>query len=178
MTTQAINPTLDPRLSFDATKALTAIGRVADVPAMVVVNPAMPANTLGEFISDLKAKPGKSYASPGNGTPNHLASERFKRAAGVDALHVPYKGGAPAVQHVMAGQVQFMVILAPEAMPPGQGGQAAQPGHHPATAFTHVAGPAHGVRVGRQGLWAGGLVRAAGTGRHAQKTWWPGSTPR
>ncbi|RYF64037.1 MAG: tripartite tricarboxylate transporter substrate binding protein, partial [Comamonadaceae bacterium] len=117
MTTQAINPTLYPRLSFDATKELTAIGRVADVPAMIVVHPGVPANNMAEFISYLKANPGKSYASPGNGTPNHLASELFKRAAGVDALHVPYKGGAPAVQDVMAGQVQFMVILAPEAMP-------------------------------------------------------------
>lgn len=117
MTTQAINPTLFPRLSFDATKELTAIGRVADVPAMVVVNPSVPANTMAEFQRYLKANPGKSYASPGTGTPNHLATELFKRSAGVEALHVPYKGGAPAVQDLMAGQVQFMVILAPEAMP-------------------------------------------------------------
>lgn len=117
MTTQAINPTLYPRLSFDATQELTAIGRVADVPAMIVVNPSVPATNVSEFVSYLKANPGKSYASPGNGTPNHLATELFKRAAGVDALHVPYKGGAPAVQDVMAGQVQFMLILAPEAMP-------------------------------------------------------------
>ena len=117
MTTQAINPTLFPKLSFDATKELTAIGRVADVPAMIVVNPTVPANTLPEFQRYLKANPDKSYASPGNGTPNHLATELFKRAAGVEALHVPYKGGAPAVQDLMAGQVQFMLILAPEAMP-------------------------------------------------------------
>ena len=117
MTTQAINPTLFPRLSFDATKELTAIGRVADVPAMVVVHPSVPANNMAEFQRYLKANPGKSYASPGTGTPNHLATELFKRSAGVDALHVPYKGGAPAVQDLMAGQVQFMVILAPEAMP-------------------------------------------------------------
>jgi len=117
MTTQAINPTLFPKLSFDATKELTAIGRVADVPAMVVVHPSVPATSMAEFQRYLKANPGKSYASPGNGTPNHLATELFKRAAGVEALHVPYKGGAPAVQDLMAGQVQFMLILAPEAMP-------------------------------------------------------------
>jgi len=94
LTTQAINPTLFPKLSFDATKELTAVGRVADVPAMIAVNPAVPAKNLAEFQSYLKANPGRNYASPGAGTPNHLATELFKKAAGVQALHIPYKGGA------------------------------------------------------------------------------------
>lgn len=117
LTTQAINPTLFPKLSFDASKELTAVGRVADVPAMVAVHPAVPAKNLVEFQSYLKSNPGRNYASPGAGTPNHLATELFKRAAGVQAVHIPYKGGAPAVQDLMAGQVDFMLILAPEAMP-------------------------------------------------------------
>lgn len=117
MTTQAINPVLYPKLSFDASKDLTAIGRVADVPAMVAVNPAVPATNIAEFQRFLKANPGRNYASPGSGTPNHLATELFKKAAGVEVVHIPYKGGAPAVQDLMAGQVDFMLILAPEAMP-------------------------------------------------------------
>ncbi|RYF70443.1 MAG: tripartite tricarboxylate transporter substrate binding protein [Comamonadaceae bacterium] len=117
MTTQAINPVLYPKLPFDASKELTAIGRVADVPAMIAVNPSVPATNVPEFLRFLKANPGRNYASPGAGTPNHLATELFKRAAGVEVTHIPYKGGAPAVQDLMAGQVDFMLILAPEAMP-------------------------------------------------------------
>jgi tripartite-type tricarboxylate transporter receptor subunit TctC len=117
LTTQAINPTLFPKLSFDATKELTAVGRVADVPGMIAVNPNVPAKNLAEFQAYLKANPGRNYASPGAGTPNHLATELFKKAAGVQAVHIPYKGGAPAVQDLMAGHVDFMLILAPEAMP-------------------------------------------------------------
>jgi tripartite-type tricarboxylate transporter receptor subunit TctC len=117
MTTQAINPVLYPKLSFDASKELTAIGRVADVPAMIAVNPSVPATNVQEFVRYLKANPGRNFASPGAGTPNHLATELFQRAAGVTVTHIPYKGGAPAVQDLMAGQVDFMLILAPEAMP-------------------------------------------------------------
>ncbi|WP_326539476.1 Bug family tripartite tricarboxylate transporter substrate binding protein [Pseudorhodoferax sp.] len=117
LTTQAINPTLFPKLSFDATRELTAIGRVADVPGMVAVHPGVPAKDMAEFLAYLKANPGRNYASPGAGTPNHLATELFKKAAGVQATHIPYKGGAPAVQDLMAGQVDFMLILAPEAAP-------------------------------------------------------------
>ncbi|MEJ8845605.1 tripartite tricarboxylate transporter substrate binding protein [Variovorax rhizosphaerae] len=117
MTTQAINPVLYPKLPFDASKELTAIGRVADVPAMLAVNPSVPATNVPEFLRYLKANPGRNYASPGAGTPNHLATELFKRAADVEVTHIPYKGGAPAVQDLMAGQVDFMLILAPEAMP-------------------------------------------------------------
>ncbi|MFZ4288594.1 tripartite tricarboxylate transporter substrate binding protein [Variovorax sp. HJSM1_2] len=117
LTTQAINPTLFPKLPFDATKELTAVGRVADVPGMIAVNPNVPAKNLAEFLSYLKANPGRNYASPGAGTPNHLATELFLKAAGVQAVHIPYKGGAPAVQDLMAGHVDFMLILAPEAMP-------------------------------------------------------------
>ena len=123
MTTQAINPTLFPKLAFDATKELTAIGRVADVPAMVAVHPAVPAQNMAEFQRYLKANPNKSYASPGTGTPNHLATELYKKNAGVFAVHIPYRGGAPAVQDLMAGQVDFMLILAPEAMPLAKSGR-------------------------------------------------------
>ena len=117
LTTQSINPTLFPKLSFDATKELTAVGRVADVPGMIAIHPSVPAKNTTEFLAYLKANPNRNYASPGAGTPNHLATELFKKAAGVQALHIPYKGGAPAVQDLMAGQVDFMLILAPEAMP-------------------------------------------------------------
>ena len=73
---------------------------------------------MAELTAYVKSKPGGvSYASAGNGTPSHLGMESYKKLTGLDAVHVPYKGGAPALQELMGGQVQLMMALAPEAMP-------------------------------------------------------------
>jgi len=78
----------------------------------------VPAKTMAELAAYMKSKPGSvSYASAGNGTPSHLGMESYKKLTGLDAVHVPYKGGAPALQELMGGQVQVMMALAPEAMP-------------------------------------------------------------
>jgi tripartite-type tricarboxylate transporter receptor subunit TctC len=91
---------------------------VAKIPSVVVVNPQLPVKSMGELTAYLKANPGKvSYGSAGSGAPSHLAMELYKRAAGVDVAHVPYKGGAPALQDLMAGNVQVMIALVSEAMP-------------------------------------------------------------
>jgi tripartite-type tricarboxylate transporter receptor subunit TctC len=90
----------------------------------VVVHPSVPVKTMAELGAYLKANPGKvSYASAGNGTPSHLGMEFYKRQNGVDPVHVPYKGGAPALQEMMGGQVQVMMALVPEAMPIVKGGR-------------------------------------------------------
>ena len=91
---------------------------VVIITSILVVNPAVPAHSVRELIDLAKAKPGTlSYASTGNGTPTHLAAELFKHMAGVDIVHVPYKGGAPAAVDLLAGQVQLSFISAPAVMP-------------------------------------------------------------
>ncbi len=97
---------------------LTPIVSIARQSNVLVVHPALPVNNVKELVAYLKANPGKvSYASAGAGSPAHLAAELFKLQAGVDMLHVPYKGAAPAIQDVMGGNVQVMFAAAPSALP-------------------------------------------------------------
>ncbi len=115
----AVNPGLyGARLPYDPLKDLTPVLLAATVASVVVVHPQVPAKTMAELGTYLKANQGKvSYASAGNGTPSHLGMEYYKKANGFDPVHVPYKGGAPALQELMGGQVQLMMALVPEAMP-------------------------------------------------------------
>lgn len=119
MTGLAVNPGLyGPRLQYDPNKELTPVALVGSVPSIVVVHPDVPAKTMTELSAYAKAHPGKlNYGSAGNGTPSHLAVEYYKRQNGVDAAHIAYKGGAPALQDLMAGNVQMMIAIAPEALP-------------------------------------------------------------
>jgi tripartite-type tricarboxylate transporter receptor subunit TctC len=119
LTGLAVNPGLyGPKLSYNPQKDLVPVLLAATVPSAVVVHPSVPAKTMAELATYLKNNPGKvSYASAGNGTPSHLGMEYYKRQNGVDPVHVPYKGGAPALQEVAGGQVQVMMALVPEAMP-------------------------------------------------------------
>jgi tripartite-type tricarboxylate transporter receptor subunit TctC len=121
----SVNPGLyGARLPYNVQKDLVPIVLAATVPSVVVVHPSLPVKTMAELGAYLKSKPGAiSYASAGNGTPSHLGMEYYKRAIGVDPVHVPYKGGAPALQEVMGGQVPLMMALVPEAMPMVKGGR-------------------------------------------------------
>jgi tripartite-type tricarboxylate transporter receptor subunit TctC len=114
----AVNPGLYPKLPYNTQKDLTPISLAATVPSAVVVHPSVPVKNMAELAAYLKSRPGQvSYASAGAGTPSHLGMEYYKKANGFDPVHVPYKGGAPALQEVMGGQVQLMMALVPEAMP-------------------------------------------------------------
>jgi tripartite-type tricarboxylate transporter receptor subunit TctC len=114
----AVNPGLYPKLPYNPQTDLMPIVLAATVPSAVVVHPSVPAKNMSELAAYLKSKPGQvSYASAGAGTPSHLGMEYYKRANGFDPVHVPYKGGAPALQEVMGGQTQLMMALVPEAMP-------------------------------------------------------------
>jgi tripartite-type tricarboxylate transporter receptor subunit TctC len=105
--TLAIAPALYRNLSYDPRHAFAPISLVSRGAIIAAVNAQVPARTLQEFIALAKKEPGKlSYASAGSGTPPHLAAELFKTVAGVDLLHVPYKGGAPAISDLAGGQVQ------------------------------------------------------------------------
>ena len=121
----AVNPGLyGPRLQYNPLKDLAPIVLAATVPSVVVVHPSVPVKNMAELGAYLKSKPGEvSYASAGAGTPSHLGMEYYKRANGFDPVHVPYKGGAPALQDVMGGQAQLMMALVPEAMPMVKGGR-------------------------------------------------------
>jgi tripartite-type tricarboxylate transporter receptor subunit TctC len=116
--THAINQSLYRNLSYDAVRDFVAITLVANTPNVLVLNPAVPARSVQELIALAKARPGAlNYASPGNGTPPHLAAEIFKNMAGVSITHVPYKGSAPAMTDLLGGQVQMMIANAPVVLP-------------------------------------------------------------
>src|SRR5687768_2131651 len=119
VTNYAINAPLQPaQVTYSLEKDFAPIAIVGNVPLMLVVNPSVPATSLQQFIQLAKAKPGQlTFASSGNGSTEHLAGELFKKLAGVDMLHVPYKGGAPAVADVMGGQVNAMVATTPNVLP-------------------------------------------------------------
>jgi len=107
--THALNPALYKKMPYDPVKDFAPISLLVVVPNVLVVNPDFPAHSVAELIALLKAKPGEySYASSGNGTPLHLSGELFKTMAGVDMVHVPYKGAGPALIDVMGGHVPIM----------------------------------------------------------------------
>jgi tripartite-type tricarboxylate transporter receptor subunit TctC len=105
-TNHAVNPSLFAKLPYDPEKAFAPVSLLALFPNMLVVHPAFPVNSVRQLIEKAKAEPGKlAFASSGNGSAQHLAAELFRQRAGLDMVHVPYKGGGPALIDVMAGQV-------------------------------------------------------------------------
>jgi tripartite-type tricarboxylate transporter receptor subunit TctC len=115
--THAINASLYSKMPFDHVKDFVPITLVAAVPNVLIVNPSVAAKSVQELIALAKAKPGQlSFASSGNGTSIHLSGELFKTMAGVDMVHVPYKGSAPALTDLMGGQVNLMFDNLPSAL--------------------------------------------------------------
>jgi tripartite-type tricarboxylate transporter receptor subunit TctC len=105
-----INPWLYSKLPFDIEKDLVPVAQAASVPMVLVVNPEVKANNVREFIALAKANPGKlNHATPGTGTPQHIAFEVFNHAAGINVTHVPYKGTGPALADLIGGQVQSAI---------------------------------------------------------------------
>ena len=117
ITTHAINASLYKKLPYDTIRDFTPITLVASSPLMLVVHPSLPAQSLKELIALAKSRPGQiPYASSGNGTILHLSGETFKTMAGIDLIHVPYKGSAPAVQALLAGEVALVFSTMPPAV--------------------------------------------------------------
>jgi tripartite-type tricarboxylate transporter receptor subunit TctC len=103
----AVNATFYESLNFDFIRDIAPVSGIVDLPLVMEVNPSFPAKTVPQFIAYAKANPGMlSMASPGTGSPNHVAGELFKMRTGVDMLHVPYRGDAPAIADLLGGQVQ------------------------------------------------------------------------
>jgi tripartite-type tricarboxylate transporter receptor subunit TctC len=108
------NPFLFSKMSFDPEKDLTPVASAAVVRPYLMVHPSLPVNSVQEFIAYARANPGKlSYGSAGNGSSLHLAGEMLKRDAKIEATHIPYKGAAPALNDLLAGQVQFLFDSGP-----------------------------------------------------------------
>lgn len=121
----AINTSLYPRLNYDPLKDLAPITLVGTVPNILIVNPSLPASSVKELITLAAKQPGKiAFASTGQGTSSHLSSELFKLMANVDLVHVPYKGGPPAVADLISGQVQMMFINMPTGLAHVKSGKA------------------------------------------------------
>jgi len=113
----AINATLYDRLNFNYLRDVVPVAGVMRYPLVMQVNPAFPAKSVAEFINYAKSNPGRiSYGSGGSGAVIHVATELFKMLAGVDMIHVPYRGGAPAMTDLMSGQVQVVFNPVPESM--------------------------------------------------------------
>jgi hypothetical protein len=114
----SVNPMLFKNVPYDFNRDFTSIIMVSDAPMLVVVNASSPFNNLKDLVSGMKAKPGQlTFGSPGTGSVNHMATEWLVAAAGAKALHVPYKGGAPAVSAVAGNEVVFTVAGLPGVLP-------------------------------------------------------------
>ena len=119
-----IAPAIYPKLPFDPLTSFAPVGGAVTTPLVVVVNPAVNARTTAELIGLLKAEPGKySYGSPGVGTVHHLAMELFKKQAGVNMVHIPYKGASAIIPDVISGQLPVAVISAPPALAQSRAGR-------------------------------------------------------
>src|SRR6187455_2315243 len=120
----AVNPSLYRKLPFDTLKDLAPISEIASSPSILVVHPSLPARTVRVLVALAKARPGQiDYASGGSGGSPHLATELFKKMAGINLTHVPYRGAGPALTDVLAGQVQVMFANSAPALPHTQAGR-------------------------------------------------------
>jgi tripartite-type tricarboxylate transporter receptor subunit TctC len=118
VSTISINPSLYPKLPFDTVKDLAPVSLIASTPSVLVVPANLPARSVKELIALAKAKPGQlNFGSAGSGTSHHLGGELFKVVSGIDIVHVPYKGTAPAVTDLVGGQVSMMIANTPAVLP-------------------------------------------------------------
>ena len=165
----AINATLYDKLNFNFIRDIAPVAGIIRVPNVMVVNPSVPAKTVPEFIAYAKANPGKvNMASAGNGTAPHVAGELFKMMTGVNMVHVPYRGGAPALTDLLGGQVQVMFASHGRVDRVHQGRQAARAGGDHRDALGGAAGHPDRGRF-RAGLRGELLVRHRRAQEHARR---------
>jgi tripartite-type tricarboxylate transporter receptor subunit TctC len=125
LSAHAINASFHPRLPYDTLKDFSCITQIVDIPGVLIAHPSLPVKTVKELVSLAKAKPGAiAYATGPIGTANHILGEALRIAAGIDIVHVPYKGLGPANQDLVAGRVPLVVNVVPEALPYIRSGKA------------------------------------------------------
>ena len=169
LSTHAVNPSLYAKMPYDAVKDFAPITLVAVTPNVLVVNASLPVNSAKEFIAYAKANSGKlAFGSGSNGSAGHLAGELFKVDTGTDIVHVPYKGGAPATQALLAGDTQFMFDNLANAMPQVKAGKLK------ALAVTTAQALEARARAADDG---GGRTRRASTSRRGSACFAPAGTP-
>jgi tripartite-type tricarboxylate transporter receptor subunit TctC len=113
-----INPSLQNNPTFDPIRDLAPVARLLVMPSILAVNNDVPAKTVAELIALAKAQPGKlTYASPGTGTPQHIAGEVLKRVAGIDIVHVPYRGGGATINDLLGGHIKVAFLSLSTAVP-------------------------------------------------------------
>src|SRR5713101_241601 len=116
LSSHTINPLLY-KLNYDVERDFTPVTLIVSVPQLIAAYPGAPAKTLREMVAAARERPGfYAYASPGSGTPGHIAAELLKLRTGINIVHVPYKGGGPAVADTIAGQVPYLFLTAPAAL--------------------------------------------------------------
>jgi tripartite-type tricarboxylate transporter receptor subunit TctC len=116
LSSHTINPLLY-KLNYDVERDFASVAILVSVPQLIAAGPGAPAKTLKEMVAAAKERPGlHAYASVGNGTPSHIAGELLKLKAGVNMVHIPYRGGGPAVADTLGGQVPFLIVTAPAAL--------------------------------------------------------------
>ncbi|MBL8287984.1 MAG: tripartite tricarboxylate transporter substrate binding protein [Rubrivivax sp.] len=116
LSSHTINPAIYPKLPFDTAKDFEPVGTIASLPQILVAHPGFPASSVAELIKVAKERPGAlQFASVGNGSPGHLAGELFNLRTGTQITHVPYRGGGPAVNDVLGGQVPLLWVSIPAA---------------------------------------------------------------
>jgi tripartite-type tricarboxylate transporter receptor subunit TctC len=122
--THAINVSLFSKLPYDPVRDFAPVSLLVSVPNVLLVHPSVPANSVQELVALAKARPGTlNFASPGSGTSGHMSAELFKSLAGIDIVHVPYKGPGPALQDLVAGQVNMLFDTVASSMPQVRGGK-------------------------------------------------------
>ena len=169
-TTFVVNPTLYPHLAYDPVKGFTPITGLVQINHALILNPAVPANSVKELIALDKAKPGQlNYGTFGVGSSGHLNMEMFKSMTGTKFVAVHYKGAAPAMQDVLADHIQLMFVSVGSALPQVKCRRRETDRHRRAQAHGAVAG-CSGDRRDGAGLYRGVVVRALRPARHAERS--------
>lgn len=167
ITAHAINPTLYPRLPYDTLKDFSCITQIGNLYGVLLAHPSFPANSIADLVKLAKARPGEiTYATGGSGTFNHIAAEAIRATAGIDIVHVPYKGGSLAALDVVPGRVPLLATVLVEAIPFIQAGKlkviaTTSPRRAPALPDVPTVSESLPAYRAGSGFWA--LVTRAGT---------------
>ncbi len=122
----AVNPAMFRRVGFDPVADFTPITRICDLPTIIAVNPASGIRTLSDLLARMRAEPGRwNYGTPGIGTPSHLAGAMLSRVTGLELTHVPFRGGAPSLAALLAGDITMIIGTPPVVLPQSRAGKVA-----------------------------------------------------